>query len=683
MKGKNFKKSIAGLMSAAMICTAMAQAAFVVPVCAADDASTPGKVIFSTDFEDGEFGSFNKRGDDDTSELTISETEAVSGSKSLYISGRTQTWNGPSFRIDNLLKPNTEYVVNASVKAKNYANIMFSFQYDDAEGTTHYNNIVKDLQSGGWKTLENVPFSFTEDMSNVYIYFETDNTDDLFFDDFSISEAPAANIENDLKSLAAIFGNDFKLGTAVTPDDMASSGFMQILEKHFNMSITVGNQLKPDYVLNEKATKEYLESTGDDETPQISFAAAKPVLTYCQENHIPVRLHTLVWHSQTPEWFFKENYDASAEYVSKEKMLKRMENYIKSYFETITKLYPDIDFYACDVVNEAWLDEGKPRDPGHPAESNRYMASDWVAVFGDNSFIEPAFCKLYYNDFNEYTAKMQNIYDMAMDLKEKGVIDGIGMQSHLDVRQGQDAYPSLQQYETAVAKYISTGLDVQITELDATVPEYSDDKYFKAQAEYYKGLFDIYEKYKDGISAVIFWGINDTKSWRASQQPLIFDENYLAKPAYYSIVEGREEQVVTTTTRVTSETTTTTTETTTTTSTTDGINETSSTTTVDPTSGSIRICGDANLDKEVNMADAVLIMQSISNPDKYQLNLQGQQNGDVDLSGDITNKDALAIQQYKLNLIDSLPVGNPIDVEPPTGSDDPVIELPTVGPVKE
>ena len=65
--------------------------------------------------------------------------------------------------------------------------------------------------------------------------------------------------------------------------------------------------------------------------------------------------------------------------------------------------------------------------------------------------------------------------------------------------------------------------------------------------------------------------------------------------------------------------------------------------------------GDANCDKEVNMADAVFIMQTISNPDKYKLTSEGEANADVDGSKDITNKDALTIQKYKLSIIDKLP----------------------------
>lgn len=233
---------------------------------------------------------------------------------------------------------------------------------------------------------------------------------------------------------------------------------MELVEKHFSGSLTAGNEMKPDAVLNHDACVAYAEETGDDTNPQVSFSAAKPFLNYCQKNNIPVRIHTLVWHSQTPDWFFKENYAADGEWVSKEKMLQRMENYIKNYFEVLTELYPDIDFYACDVVNEAWMEDGNPRQAGEQGSSGS-AKSAWVQVFGDNSFIEPAFtfarkyapkgCKLYYNDYNEYmSGKMNAIVNMATELKEKGLIDGIGMQSHLDARQSLDAaFPSVSAYK--------------------------------------------------------------------------------------------------------------------------------------------------------------------------------------------------------------------------------------------
>ena len=506
------------------------------------------KIIYFTNFEDGDVSKFVNRGENDTSEISASEEFAKGGKKSLSASNRSETWNGPAFRLDDgVCEPGKEYIVNAAAMQKDGSPVMMSFQFTDTNGEVHYSNLASESGSE-WLEFKQVKVSYSPDMTDVYVYFEG-GTSDLFIDNFNVCELPSANIETDLPSLCELFADDFRLGTALTPADLNAKGVMALTEKHFKASITAGNEMKPDYVLDRNATLAYLEETGDDETPQVSFANAKPLLDYCRDNQIPMRVHTLVWHSQTPTWFFKEGYDPAGEWVTPEKMTKRMENYIKAYFETLTSLYPDIDFYACDVVNEAWLDNGSFRTPGENKPGNDH--SPWVQVYGDNSFIEYAFtfarkyapegCKLYYNDYNEYMdGKMNAICEMALDFKEKGIIDGIGMQSHLDVRTGSDAFPSVAMYNKALDKYSELGLDIQVTELDATVPAGSGDKYFEAQAEYFKGIVGAVYDHKDSVSALIFWGVTDDKSWRAMQQPLIFDRAYLAKPAFYSIAELHE-----------------------------------------------------------------------------------------------------------------------------------------------
>lgn len=90
--------------------------------------------------------------------------------------------------------------------------------------------------------------------------------------------------------------------------------------------------------------------------------------------------------------------------------------------------------------------------------------------------------------------------------------------------------------------------------------------------------------------------------------------------------------------------------------------QTAETTTADNDGGILY--GDANLDSNVDVSDAVLVMQSMANPDKYgergndpgHLTEQGRKNADVSGNGDgITSKDALAIQKFKLGLISGLP----------------------------
>jgi len=57
--------------------------------------------------------------------------------------------------------------------------------------------------------------------------------------------------------------------------------------------------------------------------------------------------------------------------------------------------------------------------------------------------------------------------------------------------------------------------------------------------------------------------------------------------------------------------------------------------------------GDANVDGNVDIADAVLILQSLANPDVYTLTEQGKANADVVGNDGVTAADALEIQMYE------------------------------------
>ncbi|MBR1863112.1 MAG: endo-1,4-beta-xylanase [Ruminococcus sp.] len=505
-------------------------------------------ILYFATFDDGDTSRFAARSDDDPTTIAVTDEMVKSGKKSLCASGRTNEKNGPVLKLDGICEPNMEYSVNLTVMQRDRSPITIGLEYTDTNGDLQTKPLLTTTEGGRWHNVNQLLVSIPGDFQSGYIYFEG-GTSDIFIDFINVIALPPIEVEFDIDSLSQVFEDDFRIGTAITPTDLESRNVTALLEKHFDKSITVGNELKPDYVLDQDASLEYFQLNGDDEHPQISFEKAKPVLDYAQGHNIPVRVHTLVWHSQTPTWFFKEGYDPKGDWVSPEKMNVRLENYIKAYFEKLTELYPDIDFYACDVVNEAWMEDGNPRKAGDNKVNEGESA--WVQVYGDNSFIEQAFtyarkyapegCKLYYNDYNEYMDnKLNAIIDMALDLKGKGLIDGIGMQSHLDVRQGADAFPSVDMYNRALDNYCSLGLDIQITELDATVPNDTDDVYFEAQAEYYKGIMEAAYDHKDNISAVIFWGITDDRSWRSYGQPLLFDGDYKAKPAFYAIIEDHK-----------------------------------------------------------------------------------------------------------------------------------------------
>ena len=641
MRSDLIKKLSLIAVCAAMTCSAVPSTVFTVNA----DTSTTVKLAassdaaFSTDFEDGDASMFSKRGDSDTSVIKVVEDSAApSGSKVMSVTGRSKNWNGPSLAVEGILEPYVKYDITVKVKAQWYNTICVSMQHTPAgSDSPQYTNLVKAVSQGDYVELT-ASFSYGSDEKDVSLYIETTgDANDLYIDDLTICESPN-NLDLNAPSLKYVYGDMFKFGTATTVSELAPKSTKALIKKHFN-SLTAGNELKPDSVLDQQACLA-LAASGDDENPQVTLDAAKPILEFARDNNIPMRGHVLVWHQQTPIWFFKENYDPNGEWVSKEKMLRRMENYIKNVFTAVKTEYPDIDFYAWDVVNECFTDSGSPRNPGVPDSSNGYQSSPWVQIFGDNSFIKPAFefakkyapegCKLYYNDYNEYMQKSDAIVKLCEEINSDGhYIDGIGMQSHLNVTNngGSDPFPSVSTYRKALEKFSKTGLDIQVTELDATV----NDKRFDLQAKYYSDIMDVLVDYKDYISAVVVWGTTDDLSWRADRDPLLFNADYSVKPCFESIVDGIE------------------------------YTEPSE---PEVPAGPTVLYGDANGDNKIDILDAILVLKAVQDPSKYGVNgtsadhitKYGEIAGNVDGRSGLTEDDALAIQKYVVGGVQEFPI---------------------------
>lgn len=625
--------------------------------------------ILVTDFEDGDVSAFSKRGDTDTSVIAATTEDAHSGKTCMAVTERSEGWNGPSISLTAAgCEPGVQYIATAWVKMQWYNTVNLSMQYTDAAGEQHYNNLKSVQSDGGWVQIPETKFSFSDDMKDVSIYIEGSDKANMWIDDFSLTTAPYYQIEQDIPGLKDVYADYFKIGGAVTAGELAPKSTKDLILKHYN-SITVGNELKPENMLDQKATLAYLEESGDNTTPQVSLnGSARMILNFCRDNNIPVRGHVLVWHSQTPTWFFtkdySDNYDAD-NWVDKETMLKRMEAYIKGVFAVLDEEYPDVDFYAWDVVNEAWTDGGEPRKAGKYEDYNE--SSAWVTVFGDNSFIEPAFefarkyarkdTKLYYNDYNEYIqGKTDAIIKMAKDLKAKGLIDGIGLQSHLNVTNNKtsEPFPTAGIYESALKKYAELGLDLQVTELDATA-DHEVEGWEKLQAQYYSDIMDAIFKYKDSISAVVFWGTTDDQSWRADRTPLLFDAEYKAKECFKSIIDGIEYTVTEpkeTTTKPAQTTTTAAGTTTTAAETTVTKAETTTQndqTTTLPTGALMH--GDVNGSGDVDVSDAVLLAKFIAEDADASLTAEGKKNADCDGKVGLDGDDVTAILKSIAKLI--------------------------------
>ena len=509
---------------------------------------------FESDFEDGT-QRWNGRG---SATAERSTTYAHSGNASLYVSGRTQLWNGSTRSVSDIMEAGGYYKVGTYVlydgdQYSDTQKFSINLQYDYNGKENYYTIATETAKKGEWQYVGS-EFTAPEGATNFYIYVQTGYTSapkeqdlmNFYMDDAVGERQPDPTIQDDIASLKDAYSDYFKIGCACTGSEFAQGATKDLIKKHYN-SLTLGNELKPDSVLDQALSQKYVAETGDDTMPQISLNEADEMLKFAGENKIPVRGHVLVWHSQTPDWFFKENFDPNGAWVSKDKMTKRLENYIKTVMETLKKDYPDVEFYAWDVVNEAASDAGTIRDAGSNNEVDGQSA--WVKVYGDQSYIPlafefakkyaPAGCKLFYNDYNEYSPNKQAyiISDILKPLVEKNLIDGVGMQSHISM-----SYPTIDLYKSAMQQYADLGLEIQVTELDVSEKsnEYANQL---ALAQRYQDVFKMYKEMKDSgvnLSAVVLWGITDSTSWIGGY-PLLFDKDYQAKPSYYAVIDTDSE----------------------------------------------------------------------------------------------------------------------------------------------
>ena len=395
-------------------------------------------------------------------------------------------------------------------------------------------------------------------------------------------------------AVAEDLGSDAVVGAAVTVGELSDEGVKALVEKHFN-AVTPGNELKPDalfgYSNRTCPGTETVEFQGTMITvPKLDFSRAEQILdviyAWNQENPdatIQVRGHVLVWHSQTPEWFFHVDYDKKKPYVTAEEMDVRLEWYIKmvlEHFTGETSKYQGM-FYGWDVVNEAVSDasgtyRSDAENESEPLDQDTHGSnSSWWHVYQSNAYIIHAFqyanqyapesVKLFYNDYNECSPdKMEGILQLieAVRQAEGTGIDGMGMQGHYMI-----ATPSLSNFKNAMRAYCEAAGSVMITEWDMRasasydgIGETQADEYAK-QAYRYRNLYQAMVELKQegyDIDGFTMWGTVDKYSWLQSssgvgggadgtrrQCPLLFDDAYRVKPAYWGIVDGErmEEEI--------------------------------------------------------------------------------------------------------------------------------------------
>ncbi len=357
-----------------------------------------------------------------------------------------------------------------------------------------------------------------------------------------MAKEPAASLKDAYKDA-------FRIGTAVNVQIVAGKDPLAaaLVPQHFN-TITAENVMK---------TEEINPKPG-----VYNFGPADDFVAFGEKHGMFIIGHTLVWHNQTPEWFFQ---DDQGKPNTREAQIERMRRHI----EVVAGRYKG-RVHAWDVVNEVIGEDGK------------YRPTTWVNAIGDgDELVRLAFkftsqyapdAELYYNDFNAWRPeKVQGIVRMVKMLQKSGIrIDGIGIQGHWGLN-----YPSTEHIEAAIDAYAALGVKVMITEIDVDVlpltkegqiigtgmlhPQFQLPEFEKFLDPYKSGLpdeiqrqstarwaelFRIFYRKRDAIDRVTIWGVHDGMNWKngypipnRTNYPTLFDRARKPKPAFDAVLK--------------------------------------------------------------------------------------------------------------------------------------------------
>ncbi len=330
-------------------------------------------------------------------------------------------------------------------------------------------------------------------------------------------------------SLAAVYQPYFPIGAAVEPQTLQTHG--DLLAAQVN-SLVAENAMKWDHIHPRR---------GNDSSAY-NFSGADAIVAFAQEHGMRVRGHTLIWHQQGPPMVFR----GAGGQATRAEVLERMRDHITTL---LTRYRGKV--YAWDVVNEALADAGAWRtdspwfQTAGADEDGDGIPDSSVKAFEYARSADPT-AKLFYNDYGiEAGDKLERAYNLVKALKQKGLVDGVGIQGHWSIYT-----PDAGTVRAAIERFASLGVEVQITELDLSVYRWGDTSSLpelrpdlaSRQAARYAALFEVFRKEAGKLTGVTFWGVADDETWLDSfpvagrkDWPLLFGTDHQPKGAFWAV----------------------------------------------------------------------------------------------------------------------------------------------------
>ena len=251
------------------------------------------------------------------------------------------------------------------------------------------------------------------------------------------------------------------------------------------------------------------DENGNINDKLFNFSYLEKVINFAKEHNLEVRLHTLVWHKHFPD-------------VLRNQPKEVVMDFLKVYFNKLNNLGgDDFSFYTVDAINEIVSD-------GREGTEQDLRDSEWSKLFGSDYYVDvlrlarESFgpnTKLAYNEYDEQIPeKRARIIRVINEIKRRQkdgerLLDVFGMQAHYN------QYTEDKDIKGAFADLSTTGLELQVSELDVSYPHEENDLQMN---RVFRTVFDCASSYN--LDLVNMWGVSKNISWKRGRCQTFLDE---------------------------------------------------------------------------------------------------------------------------------------------------------------
>ncbi|WFE20645.1 endo-1,4-beta-xylanase [Solwaraspora sp. WMMD937] len=503
----------------------------------------PGTVVIDSDFEDGLDGWVPRDGGPGAPTVELTGV-AHGGEAAALVTDRVNQGAGIGRDVTTAFEPGVGYELSGWLRfaqGQPTDDIWLSIAATTADGSQSFSTLAQfdTVTDDGWTE---VTASFTAPtFTSAFLYFETSwqgadvtgNTSDFLLDDVVV-RVPEPPVVEDLTGIHET--TDFPVGVAIDSRETVGSA-AELLTRHFT-NITPENHMKP-------------EAWYDADRNFRPHEQAIAMMDFAQTNEIGVYGHVLVWHSQTPEWMFQDadGEPLSSSAADQQVLRDRLRGHIFAVAESLSDRYGRFGsdtnpLNAFDVVNEVVSDSGEYADGLRRSEWYRILGEEFIDLsfqYADEAFndvyavtdTDPV--ALFINDYNtEQSGKQARYHALVERLLDRGApVDGVGHQFHVSLS------TPVGSLETTLERFAGLPVVQAVTELDVTIGTPVTQANLIEQGYFLRDAFRIFRAYSEELAVVTVWGLTDGRSWRSdSGAPLLFDDGYQAKPAYYGAVDA-------------------------------------------------------------------------------------------------------------------------------------------------